>query len=263
MSATIALSRPMLAESGRRVGLRLWPEWLTLALYASIVPFAIPFHEPWADEAQAWQLASHASLADLFTIHLRHEGHPGLWYVLLYALRHCGVTYAGLHWFTGLIATFSAALIIFRSPFPRAVRFALPFTFFLAFQYAVVARSYVLVPLLLFSLAAVWKGRDALTVALLLGLLANVCLHSTMLSFGLAILYFREIGDGVRKPNHRTAAILLLLVLFAFAVFTVLPQPKDLLLSAPLRDTSFTGNSILWALRFMLFLPLGLVLFPW
>lgn len=35
----------------------LWPEIAALCVYAGILAAAIPYHEPWADEAQAWQLA--------------------------------------------------------------------------------------------------------------------------------------------------------------------------------------------------------------
>ena len=34
-----------------------WPEWITLTVYAALIAFAIPFHEPFVDEAQSWQLA--------------------------------------------------------------------------------------------------------------------------------------------------------------------------------------------------------------
>lgn len=263
MSATATFSPTVPGESETRIRIRLWPEWLTLSFYVSLVALAIPFHEPWADEAQAWQLASNARFGDLFTTYLRHEGHPGLWYVLLYVLKHCGVTYSGLHWFTGLIATASAALLIFRSPFPRAVRLALPFTFFLAYQYAIVARSYVLVPLLLFSAAAVWKERNALKPALFLGLLANVCLHSTVISIGMAILYYLELRDGIRKPKHRAAATLLFVVLLALAVFTVFPLPKDLLVSTPMEDTSLSILPIVWLMRGIIYIAFGFSLSPW
>jgi hypothetical protein len=34
-----------------------WPEWTATSLFAAVVAFAIPYHEPWSDEAQTWQLA--------------------------------------------------------------------------------------------------------------------------------------------------------------------------------------------------------------
>lgn len=43
-----------------------WPEWATLSAYAALVAYIIPYHEPIADEAQAWQLARSLSLPALF-----------------------------------------------------------------------------------------------------------------------------------------------------------------------------------------------------
>jgi hypothetical protein len=46
----------------KKIRLR-WPEWCALSVYAALVAMAIPYHEPWADEAQAWQLARSLFLA--------------------------------------------------------------------------------------------------------------------------------------------------------------------------------------------------------
>ena len=176
------------------------PEGLTLVAYAALLAYAIPRHEPWADEAQSWQLARSVPVPRLFSHYLREEGSPGLWHLLLAVLAKLHVSYAGLHWFSGLVALLGVSLLIFLAPFPRSIRLTLPFTFFLAFQYAVVARSYVLTPILLFGLAIVWR-RSPILVALLLGLLGNVALHVLAISVGFAIVYVIEIWRGDRKQE--------------------------------------------------------------
>jgi hypothetical protein len=158
-----------------------WPEWTTLCLYAAVVAFAIPYHEPWADEAQAWQLARSLSLPALFKTYIRYEASPGLWHFLLWVLIHAHVNYTGLHWICGRIAVGATALLVFKSPFPRYLKLILPFTYFLIFQYVVVARSYVLVPIFLYLIAIWWK-KNLLVLALLLGLLGNVALHAAVIS---------------------------------------------------------------------------------
>jgi len=209
-----------------------WPEWITLALYATLVGFAIPYHEPWADEAQAWQLARSLSLHDLFHTYLRYEGSPGLWHLLLWILNRLHVSYAGMHWISGGIALLGVSVLVLCAPFPRYIKLALPFTFFLAFQYAVVARNYVLVPLLLFIIAALWK-KGPIAVAILLGLLGNVALHALAISAGFAIVYIierrrvRARGEEVcGSTTELITAGCLLLALYAFAVWTMLP-PAD------------------------------------
>jgi hypothetical protein len=215
----------------------LWPEWITLSLYTALVALAIPYHEPFADEAQAWQLARSLSLPVLFEKYIRYEGSPGLWHFLLWILIRIHVSYSGLHWLCGATAVVATSLLIFRSPFPRYLKFTLPFTYFLLFQYAVVARNYVLVPLLLYGVALCWKRRPVL-VALLLGLLANVALHAAMISGGLAIVYFFVwIREGyAEKPDFRRELLpsaALLLVFYALAIWTAWPA-SDLQISRAL-----------------------------
>jgi len=51
-----------------------------ISLFLALFP---RFHEPWFDEAQAWQIAKCASLKDiLFTIP-HYEGHTPLWHLIL------------------------------------------------------------------------------------------------------------------------------------------------------------------------------------
>jgi len=240
-TATVTQNQPAVLnnrpqEAGLGTTHSRWPEWTTLAAYAALVAFAIPFHEPWADEAQAWQLARTLSLADLFKTFIRYEASPGLWHFLLWILIKAHVSYTGLHWICGAIAVASTSLLIFRSPLPRTLRLALPFTYFILFQYAVIARNYVLVPPMLFMIAIFWKKRP-LVVALLLGLMANASLHAAIISGGLAILFAIDLlrsDDSSERNRHRNFLLcaIIVLALYAFAIWTAFP-PHDLSLSRP------------------------------
>lgn len=213
-----------------------WPEWITLGLYAILVISLIPRHEPWADEAQAWQLAKSLPLSTLFHKYLRYEGSPGLWHLLLWILARLHFSYAGMHWVCGALGLFSSALLVFRAPFPRLIRLMLPFTYFLAFQYVLVARSYTLFPPLLFLLAMIWEERRTrpILVAILLGLIANVALHVATISLGLAGVYtlewWRERGTNRQNWARLRAMILaagLLMVLYLTLLWSAKP-PADL-----------------------------------
>src|SRR4051812_16341459 len=123
----------------------------------ALLAFNIAHHEPWADEAQSWLLARDSNLFELWTKLLCYEGSPGLWHTLLYFCIRLGVPYAGINIVSG-VAGFAAVYILLRyAPFPLSVRLLLPFTFFLSYQYAVIARNYVLAPALLFSCAVIYK----------------------------------------------------------------------------------------------------------
>jgi hypothetical protein len=155
------------------------------------------------------------------------------------------ISYAGLHWICGAIATAAVWLLLFRSPFPRYLKLSLPFTYFLLFQYAIVARNYVLAPLLLFLAAMAWK-KSPFRLALALGLLANVSLHAAVISGGLAA-FMPSSSFGTERTNLSTSGAnfcfaLLLLVFYAFAIWTAWP-PRDLILS------SVRGQSSVYFLR--------------
>jgi hypothetical protein len=186
----------------------------------------IPYHEPWADEAQAWQLARSVSVPELFRTYLRYEGSPGLWHLFLAALSRLHCTYELMPWIAAAFAVLGVSLLIFFSPFPRYIRLALPFTFYLCFQYAVVARSYVLVPVLLFGVALCWK-RHPVLLATVLGLLGNVCLHSLAISGGFALTYLIVNFRHARTRKFALAAVLLGIFYLA-AILTVWPQPHGL-----------------------------------
>ncbi len=203
-------------------------EIAVLGGYAVIVASAIAHHEPWADEAQAWQLARSLPLHDLFLTHLHFEVHPILWYVLLRILNLGHVSYDGMHWVCGAIAVVTTAIFLYASPFPRYLKALLPFTYFLLFQYVVVARGYVLVPLLLYLVAWRWK-RGATSIALFLGLLANVELHAAAISGGLAVVYcIEQLREGAAKdPGQRKRMlgfVFVVLVFDAIAICTAWPS---------------------------------------
>jgi hypothetical protein len=225
----IAAPRTGAQESVRP--LFLWPEWAAASLFTALVACAIPYHEPWSDEAQAWQLARTLPLSTLFRTYVRYEATPGLWHFLLWVLSRIGVSYSSLHWISGAVAVAAASLLVFKAPFPRFLRLTLPFTYFLLFQYAVIARSYILAPLFFFLIALSWK-KSPIVVSVLLGLLANVSLHAAVLSGGLAIVYlFRRLRRQDEEVPHSRREVLLaaliILAFYAFAIWTAFP-PHDL-----------------------------------
>src|ERR1700677_2415057 len=229
LSSTASVRSDPYVNATRRLHMGV-PEMVTLGLYVGLLIWAFPHHEPWADEAQAWQIARTLPFAQMFHL-LSYEGHPGLWYILLWPLSRLHVGYTGMRCVAAVIAFAGITVLVSASPFPRFVKLLLPFSFYLAFQYAIVARSYVLVPLLLFLCAYFWtqRPRRPLAVALCLGLLANVALHAAVISGGLAIVYLidlwldRRAGNSTLAAGKLFTAVFLLLALYAVSIWTAWP----------------------------------------
>jgi hypothetical protein len=244
------------------------PSWLrvlvpcSLTLYAFLVTAANSRHERWADEAQAWLLARDSSLLDLWTGLLRYEGTPGLWHTLLHALTSVGLPYEALGIVSGGLGIAGAWLLLRYAPFPLWVRVTLPFTFFLLYQYAVIARSYSLLPPLLFSCAAIFHdgGRRIALFTTLCCLTAAVSVHGFVLSICIWISCHYELARRWRTlaaENRRRVIIaavlygttLLMLALSAWPAQDVtFPYRRDFSLDLLMRATgttvreAFAGN---------------------
>lgn len=215
--------------------------YITFALYCILLVIAILRHEPWFDEAQAWLLARDSSIKDLMTKYMRYEGSPGLWHLLLTIPTKLHLPYAFLNIFSGSIAALSVFLFLRYSPFPKIIKLLYPFSFFALYQYAVVARSYVLLPLLLFLIAMAYENKMNRPVryTVLLILLANVSLHGFIISLGLLSVYYIEILISyikIKSPIKPRNLIPLISfsIITAFIIYQLKP-PADIVTFASLR----------------------------
>lgn len=225
---------------------RWW--YAVLAVYAALLSLGIWRHEPWFDEAQAWLFARDARLLPLLAKWLRYEGSPGLWHVLLAVPAKLGLPYRSLNLLAGLIATAGIAVFLRYSQFPTAAKILLPFTYFLAYQYAVVARSYVLMPLLLFLIASLYRDKMRRTwlYCLLLCLLANTNLHGLLIALSLMALHVldwwprhRQFERGER--NRQYGVVLVFSAVVALLVLQLRPPA----------DVAFANGHHLSPLRFL------------
>lgn len=205
---------------------------VVLVAYTVVLIWSIVHHRPWIDEAQAWLIARDDSMRDLLLRRLHYEGAPALWHLLLKLLVALHLPYAGLNFIAGAIALLGIFVFVRFSPFPRIFRWLLPFTFYLQYQYAVIARPYVLFPLLLFTLCILYclgKPRPVL-FALVAGLLANINAHAGILSCLFTLLYLHELYQRreLEAPQGRRRVALaagVFVALCAGSVIAAFPAP--------------------------------------
>ncbi|MCK8060019.1 MULTISPECIES: hypothetical protein [unclassified Fusibacter] len=189
-------------------------------------------HEPWADEAQAWLLSQDLSIGQLLFHQLRYEGSPGLWHLTLHVLSSQDLPYLSMNLISGFFGVLSAFLIYRYSPFPFYVKVLLPFTYFIFYQYSIVARSYSMIVPLLFTLAILHPNRHSksLQYSILLCLLANVSLHGSLISLALFMVFLYELF----MINHKSITAVIELhwksiVLFSFmaSYLVIFLYPSD------------------------------------
>ncbi|MGA9566147.1 MAG: hypothetical protein WBS19_11535 [Candidatus Korobacteraceae bacterium] len=169
-------------------------DFCVLGLWVAITTFTLNYHEKWADEAQAWLIARDLSLWRIFSYELRYEGSPGLWHLILWIAQHIfHAPYATLGPLGLVFATAGVAFLIFFAPFPRPLRWLLAFSYFMVYQYAVIARPYTLLPLFCFLAAYFFRDLQhpgRMTVVLVL--LANLTLHGTIIAGCLGLVYLLD-----------------------------------------------------------------------
>ena len=124
-----------------------------LLAFVALLAFLALRHEAWRDEADSWLMVRDASPAELF--HLSgNAGTPMLWYFVQMPFAKLGLPYETQKVVHLAIAALAGGLFWLRAPFPAAIRLLPLFGYYLSFEYGVVARSYSLTALLLFSVAA-------------------------------------------------------------------------------------------------------------
>ncbi len=203
-----------------------------LAAYSAILAWTIAHHEQWFDESQAWLIARDSSLGDMLTHRLRYEGAPPLWHLILWFLTRMHVPFMAMNWVAAAFAVSGMAVFLRYAPLPRLFRILIPFTFFFLYQYAVIARSYVLFPLFVFLLCILYRDERlrVLSFAVVCALLTNLNIHGLLFSGCMVLLYAAKLYRRPRSaycPSRRSvaAALLLYSVSVLIAVYVVLPPP--------------------------------------
>lgn len=203
---------------------------IVFLLYIASILVIMLFHEPWFDEAESWLIARDSTAYEMIFWNPHYEGHPPLWWLLLAIPAKLGVPYEfGLKSVQLVFVAIYAYLIIFRAPFPKLIRYVLPFTYFLFFQHGVIARPYSMMTVAIILCAMTWNDRNEKPVKFCASL-SFLCLTSAfgmLIAGGIAIVWTGELlrGKVLFKSGVRVASLAGLLALALFLVCILLPKP--------------------------------------
>jgi hypothetical protein len=203
------------------------------AIFLVLMALVVPRHEPWMDEAQAWLLAKDVSFKDLIIKYLRYEGSPGLWHVVLMIPAKLGFPYFTINIISAVFAATGVWLFLRYAPFPILIKVLYPFTFFVFFQYGVVARSYCLISPILFLLAMNYdkKMERPYLFVFLLCLLANISAHTFLIAGSIAFIHFIDVLKAWKVlPNKSKITHAIALFIFGIIgciVIYIIMTPPD------------------------------------
>lgn len=227
-------------------------EWIFFGLFVALYVLLAFFHEPMYDEAQAWMIARDASLYDLLFKIPHYEGHPAVWHLILAVFAKAGIPFVlGLRIPGALFSILTAWLILFRSPFPKAVRCCLPFTYYIFFRYSVVVRPYCITMLALCLAAITYPKKQDKPFRFMAALLL-LCVSSAYgmaMAAGICVVWICEI-IGKKKESIKGQIIALAVML----IFNIV----QLIFMLPMDDTNsvmtFSMKTFLYGLVYMLIL---------
>lgn len=204
------------------------PEILALLVYAAAHLGMAVVHEPFFDEAEAWQIARSVTLKTLFLETTHYEGHPPLWHLVLLPFAKAGAPYELSLALISLAFTGTAVfLILWYAPFPRLVRLLLPFTYFFFYQYGVISRVYCVMTLAFVLAAMAYRRRnvrpDRYVAALIL--MCVTLAYGLVIAGGLALVWLWEIWrEGRRKWDRRISWLAVLLAAALGVVWMIMPR---------------------------------------
>lgn len=162
-----------------------------------VLPFILLFlvqlfhHEMWRDELNAWGIVVASPTPVSLYQHIRYEGHPSLWYIALWLPARFTASPLAMQVVQAFVGVAIYLTLALRSPFNRLEKVLLYTSYFISFEYTVMARMYGLTVLLLFIYLyrrSRYPGQ-VITNTALLALMANTDVTALFLSGALGAEY--------------------------------------------------------------------------
>lgn len=206
--------------------------WSAFLLYLIVAALALFNHEMWADELHSWNIAKGSSgFFDIFR-NSRYEGHPPLWYIILWSVAqftHNLVYVQAVHL---LIAAVPVFLILFYSPFSVSTRLLIPFGYYFLFEYAIISRNYAIGVLLAFVICVIMRKNFRYKIPLyyvLVLLLSNTHLLAMLLAASLHVYFLFWQLEQKKKAGVIIAHVLAGIVVAMPALYFIFPPADSLL----------------------------------
>ena len=217
-------------------------------IYIILILTTIFHHELWRDEAQAWLVVRDLNISGIIH-HVKTEGHPLLWYVLLFPLAKLHLPVFSMQLLSFLLAATGAAIFLFLSPFNKPVKISVIFSAGFLYWYSVIARSYSLIVPLLLLCAYFYPERikKPYIYTILLILLSNT--HVLMFGFSviLSVLFIFELFRSKHILTKTNVIFLPAVYFINFLLITIyiLAGKQENLLVQTFINTDITGKNII------------------
>jgi hypothetical protein len=202
--------------------------WLLFIAYLAVLGMTIGHHELWGDELHSWNIAKASDSYTRLIANIRYEGHPPLWYSLMWVLSKFTHNLVFLQCLQFALAASFIFVLIFYAPFSLLTKALLPFGYYLLYEYGVLSRNYAAGILLCFCICTILqdKGRKRYVLYyLLLFLMANTHLLAVLLAASLHLYFLLRLKEEGKK-GAVWGHLLLGAMVLAPALYCIFP-PSD------------------------------------
>lgn len=216
-------------------------KYISIAIkIAIIVAFTIltfliaQHHEHWSDEAQSFLLARDNSIVEVFK-YIKYEGTPALWIFVIKIFIFLGGTYETFFLLPIIFSVIGISIFQFKIDAPWYVKLLFPFTYFIFYQYTIIARSYCLVFPMLMLIASIYNKRldKPILYSIILLLFMNISLHTLIISGSLYLLFIIDACKNKKILNNRIfIACVIIFIELLITLLYIIPSP----------DCCFNGN---------------------
>ncbi|HEX5151438.1 MAG TPA: hypothetical protein VFW07_08310 [Parafilimonas sp.] len=213
----------------KRTALSNYLLWIIFIFYILLLSFTINRHELWGDEIHSWNIAKASpNFSDLIS-NSRYEGHPPVWYVIMWTISKFTHNVACIQFAQLTIATLVVFLVLFFSSFPLITRMLVPFGYFFLFEYGVLSRNYAIGVLFALSICLImhknFKGKNLLYFVLLF-LLSNTHLIALLLACSLHFYFLLLKFQEKKKPLIIACQFIAGILIFLPGLYFIFP-PSD------------------------------------
>ena len=196
------------------------PFAVCIFIWVAITLIRLALHQPWYDEAWAWELARNFQFGSILES-LSYEGHFFVWYFLLLPFAKLNLFYPYsmqlLNWFF----CFGAIYILWKYfPFNNFVKTFITFSFPFLTVYPILARCYSVGIFLLFVLTAMYK--DRLKYPVIYSILIFICANTSLMALIGSILFgYFLIYDLFNAKQFKDLKICLCVALLSIVSFII------------------------------------------
>ena len=218
---------------------------LIILIFIILAILVAQTHEPWSDEAQSFLIARDNSLKEII-YYSKFEGTLPLWFIIIKVFILLGGKYETLYILPILFSAIGLYIFEFKVKAPKIIKILLPFTYFIFYQYTIVARSYCLIFPCLMAICSIYKEREKKPIIyfICMFILMSVCSYTLVIAgsfYLIDVLAFlkklkekqifnkekKKIKDIIDIVKNEKKAILFLIIIFLELLFSFIMLLPD------------------------------------